>query len=173
MAYTHILAPTDFSEAANQALRYAFEEARIHGAKLTLLHVLRRHSDTEVYYIKGAPTPTAGLDPEMGGRMPSPGMTSPEAIRRDYTEEIMTELRDLVPDSFPGPCDVEVTTGDPADAIVRMATELGADLIVMGTHGRTGLPHILLGSVAEKVVRHAPCPVLTIRWSGKEAGSSA
>jgi nucleotide-binding universal stress UspA family protein len=53
--------------------------------------------------------------------------------------------------------------GHPAETIVRVAHERGADLIVMGTHGRTGLPHVLLGSVAEKVVQLAPCPVLTVR----------
>jgi len=68
-----------------------------------------------------------------------------------------------VPATFTGRWDVQVTAGDSADAIVRMATELGADLIVMATHGRTGFQHIVLGSVAEKVVRHAPGPVLTIR----------
>ena len=75
----------------------------------------------------------------------------------------MIQLRDLVPADFSGAWEVQVTTGDPADAIVSEAAQLGADLIVMGTHGRTGLQHVLLGSVAEKVVRHASCPVLTIR----------
>ena len=64
---------------------------------------------------------------------------------------------------FQGTWDVEVAVGHPADTIVRVAQERGADLIVMGTHGRTGLQHVLLGSVAEKVVRLAPCPVLTVR----------
>ena len=58
---------------------------------------------------------------------------------------------------------VEIAVGPPADTIVRVAREHDADLIVMGTHGRTGVQHVLLGSVAEKVVRLAPCPVLTVR----------
>jgi nucleotide-binding universal stress UspA family protein len=58
---------------------------------------------------------------------------------------------------------VQVTAGHPADAIVRTAEELDVDLIIMATHGRTGVAHMVLGSVAEKVVRHAPCPVLTVR----------
>jgi nucleotide-binding universal stress UspA family protein len=58
---------------------------------------------------------------------------------------------------------VAVVTGHPADTIVRVAQERGADLIVMSTHGRTGLQHVVLGSVAEKVVRLAPCPVLTVK----------
>jgi hypothetical protein len=72
-------------------------------------------------------------------------------------------LQTLMPATFAGTWEVQVTAGHPADAIVRTAEELDVDLIIMATHGRTGVPHIVLGSVAEKVVRHAPCPVLTVR----------
>ena len=84
-------------------------------------------------------------------------------MRQDHDEEALTALRDLMLDGFQGAWEVEVATGPPADTIVRMAHERGADLIVMGTHGHTGLRHVLLGSVAEKVVRLAPCPVLTVK----------
>ena len=84
-------------------------------------------------------------------------------VREDPTEEALTRLQDLIPDTGRGTWDVAVATGQPADAVVRVAQERGVDLIVMATHGRTGLQHILLGSVAEKVVRLAPCPVLTVR----------
>jgi nucleotide-binding universal stress UspA family protein len=90
-------------------------------------------------------------------------------VRQDHGEEAFQHLRDSVPASFSGRWEVEVTTGDPAEAIVRMAQAYKADLIVMGTHGRTGLPHVLLGSIAEKVVRLAPCPVLTIRYHEQKA----
>lgn len=72
-------------------------------------------------------------------------------------------MQNLVRGQFQGPWEVDVATGNPADAIVRVARERGVHLIVMGTHGRTGLQHVLLGSVAEKVVRLAHCPVLTVR----------
>ena len=71
-----------------------------------------------------------------------------------FTEE---DRRDLMTRA------VVLESSDPADAIVNYATNVGVDLIVMGTHGRTGVSHLLMGSVAEKVVRHAPCPVLTVR----------
>ena len=76
-------------------------------------------------------------------------------------------------DRFQGAWEVEVATGPPADTIVRMAHERGADLIVMGTHGHTGLRHVLLGSVAEQVVRLAPCPVLTVKEVPTGARSEA
>jgi nucleotide-binding universal stress UspA family protein len=163
MAFTHILAPTDFSAPAQHALHFAFEEAMLHQAHVTLLHVMTHHTGTEVFYIAGAPQTPTGFDPAFGGRLPSLQASPPQVVRQDYGEEALQHLRDLVPASFQGPWGVEVTTGDPAEAIVRTAQANHADLIVMGTHGRTGLPHVFLGSIAEKVVRLAPCPVLTIR----------
>jgi nucleotide-binding universal stress UspA family protein len=169
MLYTHILVPTDFSPAANQMLAYAFEEATQHHARLTLLHVLHHHPATEVYYIKGAPESRTGFVAEFGGTVPTITPSPPETIRRDYHEEALLRLSELVPPSFPGVWEPQVVAGDPADAIVRMAEELAVDLIVMGTHGRTGLQHVLLGSVAEKVVRLALCPVLTVRYKAGTA----
>lgn len=167
MPYTHILVPTDFSLAANRALEHACEEARVHRAKLTVLHVVQHHPATEVYYIKGAPLRSPGYVAELSGKLPVIQPPPPETVRRDYNEEALTQLHDLVPQSFQGVWEAHVTSGEPADAIVRSAIELKADLIVMATHGRTGLQHVLLGSVAEKVVRHASCPVLTVRGMDK------
>jgi nucleotide-binding universal stress UspA family protein len=163
MRFAHILAPTDFSTPANQALQYAFEEATQHQARLTLLHVVQHRPATEVYYLKGTPQQPDYVG-ELSGRLPSLPPPPLETLRRDYHAEALTQLRHLVPASFTEFWDVQVTAGDPAEAIVRMATENEADLIVMATHGHAGLQHVLLGSVAEKVVRHAPCPVLTIRY---------
>jgi nucleotide-binding universal stress UspA family protein len=166
MAFTHILVPTDFSDPAGNALRYATEEAALHRAKVTLLHVLPTHSGTDVYYVSGG-GPSAGsqgrYDPVAGGRLAGPPMAEPTVVRRDPNEEALMRLHDLVPDAFQNAWQVETAAGHPAEAIVRTAEERHIDLIVMGTHGRTGLSHVLLGSVAEKVVRLAPCPVLTVR----------
>ena len=162
MAFKHLLVPTDFSEPANNALRYAIEEAGLHHAKVTLLHVLPADTRTDVHYVTGAPTPAAqgGLGPGARG---SALLSQPEVVRRDRSEEALTQLRDLMANAFQGSSEVAVAMGHPADTIVRVARERSADLIVMSTHGRTGLEHVLLGSVAEKVVRLAPCPVLTVK----------
>jgi nucleotide-binding universal stress UspA family protein len=122
-----------------------------------------------VYYIKGAPESRTGLVAEFGGTVPTITPPPPETIRRDYHEEALMQLNELVPPSFPGVWESQVVAGDSADTIVQMAGELAVDLIVMGTHGRTGLQHVLLGSVAEKVVRLAPCPVLTVRYKAGAA----
>jgi len=165
MAFTHLLVPTDFSEPANSALRYAIEEAGFHQAKITLLHVLPPETRTDVHYVTGAPAEGAreGFDSVVSG---SALLSHPEVVRRDRSEEPLTQLRDLVANVFKGRWEVEVAMGHPADTIARVARERSVDLIVMSTHGRTGLQHVLLGSVAEKVVRLAACPVLTVKHRG-------
>jgi nucleotide-binding universal stress UspA family protein len=165
MPFTHVLVPTDLSDSANHALRYALEEATLHHAKVTLLHVLSSHADTDVYYVTGSPESGSqgNFDPVVGGRVGARLPSQPTVVRSDPNEEALTRLHDLMRGAFHGTWNVEVAVGHPADTIVRVAQERGADLIVMGTHGRTGLQHVLLGSVAEKVVRLAPCPVLTVR----------
>ena len=167
MPFTHVLVPTDFSDPANYALRHAIEEASLHRARVTLLHVLAPHGGTDVYYVTGAPESgaQANYDPIGEGHLGAP--PPPTVVRRDLDEEALTRLHDMVPDGFRDTWQVEVATGHPADTIVRIAQTRGVDLIVMGTHGRTGLQHVLLGSVAEKVVRLASCPVLTVRLTGK------
>ena len=166
MAFTHVLVPTDFSEPANQALRHAREEAALHHAKVTLLHVLPPHSETDVFYVTGAPEPPpqGSFDPGGGGRLGPRPLSEPTVVRHDPNEDALTHLQDLIPEACLDTWDVAIAVGAPADAIVRVAQERHVDLIVMATHGRTGLQHVLLGSVAEKVVRLAPCPVLTVRY---------
>lgn len=166
MRLAHFLAPTDFSETALHALRYAVEEARLHQAKLTLLHVLPPHSGTAVYYASGSPEPlrVPGIDPLLDSRLGSDEPPEPSVVRSDPDQGALTRLRDLMPDTFRGVWEAEVARGRPADAIVHFAQERDVDLIVMGTHGRAGLQHMFLGSVAEKVIRQAPCPVLTVRY---------
>jgi nucleotide-binding universal stress UspA family protein len=83
----------------------------------------------------------------------------------DYVEKTETELADLARAHLTDPrsATVKVTVGKPAEEILQVARDEAVDLIVMGTHGRTGLRHVLLGSIAETVVRTAPCPVLTVK----------
>jgi nucleotide-binding universal stress UspA family protein len=173
MAYHHIIVPVDLSPHSQRTLRYAFEEAEAHHARVTLLHVFHHRPDTKEYYVRGGPETDAGLqgstipfptgfDPDTGGRLPIPSSSPPDVVRRDYLEEVRTQLRDTVPDDFEGDWEAEVVGGNPGDAIVDYAKAQGGDLIVMGSHGHTSLSHVLMGSVAEHVLRHAPCPILMV-----------
>jgi nucleotide-binding universal stress UspA family protein len=141
-----ILVPTDFSDCSKQAIKYACELAKRFGSELDLLHVVQPLT-TNVSY--GAPIPDALLHPEQ------PAEKELEAIAEPALEHVSQVER----------C---VRTGPPFLEIVRYARERDIDLIVMGTHGRTGLVHALIGSVAEKVVRKASCPVLTVRPEGHQ-----
>jgi CBS domain-containing protein len=131
-----ILVPADFGESARHAVSTGAALARREGAALTLLHVLR-------------PFGLAGLAAE---GVPSGILARIAAIRRD---EAAAELRRLLPPVDTVRVDVEITAGTPADAIIRVAARLDADLIVMGARRRGGL--------AAAVVREAPCPVLTVK----------
>jgi nucleotide-binding universal stress UspA family protein len=137
-----ILHPTDFSEHSRFAFRLARALARDYDARLVLLHVL---PPPMVVYAGG----------------PVPAETWPGA------EEVKADLRQL--EGRAGPVRVEswVREGDPVDLILRAAAETHSDVIVMGTHGRTALGRLLLGSVAEAVLRKAPCPVLTAKPPAK------
>lgn len=135
-----IMHPTDFSAPAQQALDVARSLARAHGAKLVLVAV---------------PVP------------PLPAVESfvPEAELQQLAEEARKQLAAMAAGITDVPVEIRVIAGEPGWALVTAAQECHADLIVMGTHGRTGLRRLLMGSVAEHVLRHAPCPVLTIRPS--------
>jgi nucleotide-binding universal stress UspA family protein len=137
-----ILVPMDFGEVAEAALDYAVAWARLSGAKIALLHVC------EIPYVgipDGPLVPAADVvDPMLQDAERLLGTIA--ARYRDQGLQI-TSL---------------VEQGIPREAIATVARRLGADLIVMGTHGRRGISRALLGSVAESVVRCAPCPVLTI-----------
>jgi nucleotide-binding universal stress UspA family protein len=133
-----ILHPTDFSEQSRYALALARTLARGCGARLILLHV-------------GAPWAVVGHADLI------PVLTANQ-------EELKEQLRRLTPDA-----DFRVEhrfeRGDPASEILRVAQETHADLIVMGTHGRTGMGRLLMGSVAEQVLRQAACPVVMVKTS--------
>ncbi len=147
VALNKILCPYDFSESSSHALRYAIEFASAYKAKLYLLHVF----DIRVLDYG---------EPIYGISIPT----------KDAIGTIKTELANSIPEKVKNELQVEtiVVSGVPFYEIIKFANENGVDLIVMGTHGRTGIAHILLGSVAEKVVRKASCPVLTVRHPGQE-----
>lgn len=133
-----VLYPTDFSENSEFAFRVACALARDYKARLVLLHVI---PPPMVIYAGG----------------PVPAETWPNV------EEVTEKLRQLEGRSHHVRVESQVMEGDPVDMIVRAAEETGSDVIVMGTLGRTGLGRLLLGSVAESVIRKAPCPVLSAK----------
>jgi nucleotide-binding universal stress UspA family protein len=141
MNIRHILAPTDFSEHSAQAVTYAFELAQKVGAKLSLLHVI----EVPVYPIEVY--------------LPL----------KDLEQDARRELARLLPEAETAHVTVTrlVEMGVPYQKILETAAAEQVDMIVMATHGRTGLSHLVMGSVAERVVRTAPCPVLTIRPPGE------
>lgn len=148
IAIKTILLPTDGSECSAKAMAYALSFAKQYGCRLVALHVIdqRWQEQTRVVFAEV-------------------GQDLTQRIQEGYEEEARRILREIADASGKAGLSVEtkVVTGIPFEDIVRVARELPADLIIMGTHGRAGVSHLLLGSVAEKVVRRAPCPVLTVR----------
>jgi nucleotide-binding universal stress UspA family protein len=153
MEIHHILAPTDFSEVSQQVLIEALALAQTFGARLSLLHVIELPA-----------FPLEGLAPA------TPGVT----LLEDWERQAQRELAALLPeaDTAKVPLARHAVVGSPYRKIVEMAAAEQVDLIVMATHGRTGLTHLLMGSVAERVVRTAPCPVLTMRPRQEAKGES-
>jgi nucleotide-binding universal stress UspA family protein len=144
VALKNILVATDFGEPSAVALAYGRDLARSYGAKLHVLHVIE---DVVIRYSS-----------EIGFALPELQADLEQAARRDL-EQVITDddRRTLAPVTA-------IETGvNIASTIVGYAAEYGIDLIVTGTHGRGAVSHMLMGSVAERVVRSAPCPVLTVR----------
>jgi nucleotide-binding universal stress UspA family protein len=142
IALKRILVPHDFSETSAAAVKYAVALARNFGAQMYFLHVGRQAVDQfEVEF-------PIGLEDAL-----EDGIR--ERLLRIITPEEEAELRP----------EFVVRPGVPAAEIVRYAEDANIDLIIMGTHGRGFVGHVMMGSVAERVVRTAPCPVLTVRNS--------
>jgi nucleotide-binding universal stress UspA family protein len=139
-----ILIPTDFSSCSQEAAQEALVLVQRFGGRVVFLHVM------ESYYLY---PPAYGVAPELAH-------ISPDVFEPSW-QEFLHEL----PLGGGLKWEKQTREGRAAETIADVATEIGADLIVMGTHGRTGLPHLLLGSVAEKVVRLSSCSVLTVRPS--------
>jgi len=132
-----ILHPTDFSERSAFALRFAGALAKEEGSRLVLLHVL---APAVIYDEMGPVIVPFRQGEEQAARTKLEGIAMP-GVQVEYRMEV----------------------GDAAQVILDVTTETKCDLVVMGTHGRTGLGRLLLGSVAEEVMRKAPCPVLTVK----------
>lgn len=142
-----IIFPTDFSRCGDAALRLATSLARDSGATLLIVHVEEppiAYGGGEMYY--GVPDPAS--------------------------EDLQRMLHEVVPTDPTVAFEHRLITGDPSTSIAKLADDEHADLIVMGTHGRTGLTRLLMGSVAEAVVRRAPCPVLTYKQTDHAAADS-
>jgi universal stress protein A len=136
-----LLCPVDFSEMSKAVLDYAVFMAQSHQAELRLVHVVDQLHGFDSYKILH--------------------MTAIE-ITHEMERQAKTQLKELIAD-LAVPATFEVRFGRAADEIVIQAKEDKVDLVVMGSHGRSGISHMLVGSVAESVVRHAPCPVLVVR----------
>ena len=144
--FKKILYPVDFSDFAEEILEYAVAMATEFGAELHLLHVI----------------------PNLNYFTPYESFLTPEnmvAIEQNIEAEVEKDFGKLTKD-LKMPVTKATRTGVTFVEIIDYIKENGIDLVVMGTHGRSAIEHILIGSVAEKVVRKAPCPVLTIRPKG-------
>jgi len=140
-----ILHPTDFSESSNYALTYAVTLSKEFEAKLYIVHVIE--TVTSAYYydvFKSTPPVQLLMDIE-------------SSARKALEQVLPPEVRGTIPTEY------LIRHGSPFLEIIRCAKEIEADLIVLGTHGRAGLKHLIFGSVAENVVRKSSCPVLSVR----------
>jgi len=148
MIWKTLLVPHDFSSSANHAAAIARDEAKLHGARLVLLHVIDLPTSIK---------PDTVIVPDATG--------APVNVRDYAVSSAEAHLQDIVArlakDGVTATSFIRI--GNPVDEINRFVDEEKVSLIVMGTHGRTGLQHLLVGSVAERVVRTATCPVLTVR----------
>lgn len=135
-----ILIPTDFSDCSKKALSYAIPLSREYEAAITLLHVI------PINYAVGEYGGSAYIETEMR-----------ENSQQELERFVADEVRENVT------TENKVRVGSPASEIIEAAKSIPADIIVISTHGHTGLKHALLGSVAEHVVQQAPCPVLVVR----------
>lgn len=139
-----VLCPVDYSECSSEAMKYAAHIAGREKAKLYLMYVVDIRS--------------FGHESPLGFEVPKPNEETIERIRKELQEDLVHER-----DGKKVEVEAIVVVGKPVEEILKAAKEKEVDMIVMGTHGRTGLPHVIIGSVAENVVIRAPCPVLTVQ----------
>jgi len=144
LSFKTIIVPTDFSDYSLRALAYAIGLAEMYEAKVKLVYV----NEPALHVSDIA---WVGIDER--ARNSSQMVRAKENLDKIVSEQIPADL----------PCEAVVLNGDAVDEIIRYADEVEAALIVMATHGRTGISHILMGSTAEHLIRRAPCPVLTLK----------
>ncbi len=142
--FATILFANDFSEGSDHAFDYALSLAKQFSAKLLIVHIINEPVDLRGFYV------------------PHISFENLEKEIADGAEKMMTRFCNENLEEFKN-FEHYTITGIPYEEIVRKAVEGGADLIVMGTHGRKGVDHLLFGSTAERVVRNSPCPVMTVR----------
>lgn len=144
--FQKILLATDFSECSELACGYALDLARTFNATLQIVHVINEPVDLRGFYVPHITFEQLEQEISSGaGRMLD-----------DFCQKQLGDFKNF---------ETSVVSGVPYEEIIRAAKEKQSSLIVIGTHGRTGLDHLLFGSTAERVVRGAPCPVMTIRNS--------
>jgi universal stress protein A len=148
-SFKRILVTTDFSESGDHAVAHAFRMAADHGAEVLLCHVIEMVVAPNPLYAHYYPTDF--LQPEIRERAEKDAHKALlERVPKD--EELATVPHRTI-----------VAHGTPAEEIIRTAKDQETDLIVISTHGHTGLKHLFLGSTAERVIRHVHCPVLVVR----------
>jgi universal stress protein A len=146
MTFTRILVATDFSLDSDSAIAYALALAKTIPASVHVVHIVDNPLAAGVWASEVYTTELAGLQIN---------------LVRDAEKQLRRGMRAL--DHHGIKVTTEVRTGRPAPTIVQCARDRGSDLLIVGSHGRTGVAHLVMGSVAEHVVRHAPCPVLVVR----------
>ena len=147
--FEKILVAIDFSENADHAFDYALTLAKQFKSELILMHVINEPVDLRGFYVPHISFEQLEQEIEAGA----------ETMMVKFCHDKMGDFTDYKK---------IIITGTPYEEIVRKASEMDASLIVLGTHGRTGLDHMIFGSTAERVVRSAPCPVLTIRMPSNQ-----
>lgn len=147
--FKRILVCTDFSEAGDHAISHAFRMAADHSAEVILCHIIEPVIVPNPLYAQYYP-----------GELMSPDVLA----RAEADAKAALEERAPKEGAFASvPRRIVLGRGTPAEELIRLSEELQVDLLVIATHGHTGLKHLLLGSVAERVVRHVKCPVLVVR----------
>lgn len=166
--FTSILVPVDFSAYSTVALHYAAGLAERFGSSLIILHVMAHDVTTHAVQQRLGHGGTSLLGDWV---RPEPQEMPPEAeeVVGDLREQAYTALHAFLPSELASHAvELRVVTGSPFERILETAVRARVALIVLGTHGRTGLTHAIMGSVAERVVRLAPCPVLTVKAATPE-----
>jgi glycine betaine transporter len=167
--FTSILVPVDFSTYSADALRYAAGIAARFASSIMVLHVIPRETTTHAVYQRLGYRDLPFLGPVSPQSAPAVPPKVAEDVVVDLREQAYTALQAFLPAQMAHhPIELRVLVGHPFERILETAVREQVALIVLGTHGRTGLAHAIMGSVAKRVVRLAPCPVLTVKTSAAE-----